>query len=132
MTTTHPTTYAVATPTTEPPTALTTPAPTTPPVAEPTTVSCGAGPFDLAVSAVTTKGDAACPTAIAVTNAYAVQSDLWDVGFVIPITVGTTTWDCREHIGTPNLYQGVRKPRQPHRKGPPRFMMCGNPGGQPA
>ena len=75
-TTTHPTTtYAAATPTTEPPTT------------------------------VTTKGDAACPTAIAVTNAYAVQSDLWDVGFVIPITVGTTTWDCQEHIGTPDLYQ---------------------------
>lgn len=105
-TTTHPTTtYAAATPTTEPPTTLTTPPPTTPPVAEPTTISCGAGPFDLAVSAVTTKGDAACPTAIAVTNAYAVQSDLWDVGFVIPVTVGTATWDCQEHIGTPNPYQ---------------------------
>ncbi|WP_040688310.1 hypothetical protein [Nocardia vinacea] len=105
-TTTHPTTtYAAATPTTEPPTTLTTPPPITPPVAEPTTIFCGAGPFDLAVSAVTTKGDAACPTAIAVTNSYAVQSDLWDVGFVIPVTVGTTTWDCQEHIGTPNPYQ---------------------------
>ncbi|WP_327096733.1 hypothetical protein OIE68_43725 [Nocardia vinacea] len=100
-TTTHPTTtYAAATPTT-----VTTPPPTTPAVAEPTTISCGAGPFGLAVSAVTTKGDTACPTALAVTNAYAVQSDLWDVGFVIPITVGTTTWDCQEHIGTPDLYQ---------------------------
>ncbi|MFE9326602.1 hypothetical protein ACIHDR_34690 [Nocardia sp. NPDC052278] len=100
-TTTHPTTtYAAATPTTEPPATATTPA-----VAEPTTISCGAGPFDLAVSAVTTRGDAACPTAVAVINAYAVQSDLWDVGFVIPITVGTTTWDCQEHIGTPNPYQ---------------------------
>ncbi|MFI7669118.1 hypothetical protein [Nocardia sp. NPDC049526] len=106
-TTTHPTTtYAAATPTTEPPTTVvTTSPPTTPPVAEPTTVSCGAGPFGLAVSAVTTKGDAACPTVLAVTNAYAVQFDLWDVDFVIPITVGTSTWDCQEHVGTPNMYQ---------------------------
>lgn len=106
-TTTHATTtHAAATPTTEPPTTIiTTPPPTAPPAAEPTTISCGAGPFGLAVSAVTTKGDAACPTALAVTNAYTVQSDLWDVGFVIPVTVGTTTWDCQEHIGTPNPYQ---------------------------
>ncbi|WP_062990388.1 hypothetical protein [Nocardia anaemiae] len=99
-TTTSATTTYAQTPTTEPPTTV-----TTPPVPEPATISCGAGPFGLAVFAVTTKGDAACPTALAVTNAYAVQSDLWDVGYVVPITIGTSTWDCQEHIGTPNPYQ---------------------------
>lgn len=103
-TTTQETNTLAPPPTTSPaPITTVTTAPAPPP--GPTTVSCGSGAFGLDVFAITTNGAAACPIALEVTNAYALQAELWDPGFVVPVTVGASTWDCQEFIGTPNPYQ---------------------------
>ncbi|MET7770206.1 hypothetical protein [Nocardia sp. NPDC005366] len=69
---------------------------TPPPVVEPIEISCGTAQFGLTVSAVTTRGDAACPAAVAVTDIYAARSQAWGDDVVITVAVGTGVWDCRE------------------------------------
>ncbi|KAA8877358.1 hypothetical protein F3087_44435 [Nocardia colli] len=95
--TSTPVTPTVQSGTTQPP-------PLQAPSAEPVAISCGTGVFGLAVFAVTTKGSAACATAIAVTNAYGEQPATARRD-VLTVTVEGGSWTCQERQGQVNPYQ---------------------------
>ncbi|MBF6328678.1 hypothetical protein [Nocardia transvalensis] len=70
-------------------------------------IFCGTGADGLAVHAITTQDDAACRSAVAVTDAYAEQARRtgWNGGRAVSVTVNGVTWECRQQKGNPNPYQ---------------------------
>lgn len=67
-------------------------------------VQCGPGALGLAVIAYTTKGNALCQTAVAVTDAYHNERARQPDGD-IAVTVENVRWICGVRQGDPNPYQ---------------------------
>lgn len=104
-TTTTPATATSAAPVTPTVQSSTTePSPFHAPSADPVAISCGTGVFGLAIFAVTTKGSAACATALAVTNAYGEQPATSRHG-VLMVSVDGASWTCQERQGQVNPYK---------------------------
>ncbi|MFC9436551.1 hypothetical protein [Nocardia sp. NPDC057030] len=87
-----------------------------PPSATPVAISCTTSVAGLAVFAVTTKGSAACPTAVAVSSsAYGEQSGPPSKG-TRTVTVEGVSWTCQERQGQVNPYKECESNAEPAEK----------------